>query len=208
MKKLISLILSLFCAMSLVSCAEQAQEQTWDVGNTTAPDPSTQTPGGGIYTVTAGYDYGMHRPGLATVLYSYSTLFFNLPEGYDPPVAGDEFTVTYTGQLLIQESYPSTVVITGGEITGVTAEPALIRQVRYNAKEKTVTLLDEKGEDRVIEGGISFPEYYIMDSEGHYAELSTLTEDTVLYGSISYTHRMSNGGITFSGLYLQNPRGE
>ncbi len=197
MKKLLSLTLAALTALSLLACA--------DVGEPAGPgDASTgkeQT-----YTVTASYDYGMHRPNRATMLYNYSTLFFPLPEGYDPPVAGDEFTVTYTGQLLIQESYPSTVVITEGEIASVTAEPAVIRQVRYNAADQSLTLIDSDGTDRVVEGAINFPDYYITDGEGHYAELSTLTKDTILYGSISYTNRMNDGGITFSGLYLQNPR--
>ena len=202
MKKLLSLVLSLLCIVSCTGCVARML----DVGGTTLPDPSKQQPGGGLYTVTAGYDYGMHRPGLATMLYSSSTLFFDLPEGYDPPVAGDEFAITYTGELLIQESYPSTVVITGGKVIGVTAEPAVIRQVRYHVKDKSLTLLDENGDNVNLVGGISFPEHYIIDSEGQFAELASLAEDTVLYGSISYTDRMSDGGITFSGLYLQNPR--
>jgi hypothetical protein len=194
MKKWLAILLSVLCTVSLVSCAEQI----WDVGNTTAPDPSTQTPGDNGYIVTANYDYGMHRPGLATMLYDSSTLFFNLPDGYDFVVAGDEFTVTYTGQLLIQESYPSTVVITGGEIIGVTAEPAVIQAMRYNAADQSLTLLDENGGDAGFEGGLVHPDYYIIDGEGHYAELSSLTEDTILYGSISYTNRTSDGagGIT------------
>lgn len=197
MKKLLSIALAMLTAASLLACADLGEP----AGPGDAPTGKEQT-----YTVTANYDYGMHRPNRATMLYNSSTLFFPLPEGYDPPVAGDEFAITYTGELLIQESYPSTVVITDGKITGVTAEPALIRQVRYNAANKSLTLLDENGEDRVIEGGISFPEYYIIDVEGHYAELSSLTEDTILYGSISYTDRMEDGGITFSALYAENPR--
>ena len=202
MKKLLAILLSVLCTVSLLGCAEEI----WDVGNTTMPDPSTQTPGGGTCTVTAGYDYGFHKQGLATMLYNYSTLFFTLPEGFDPPVAGDEFTITYTGQMITLESYPSTVMFEDGAITSVSAEPAVIRKVRYNAEDKSLTLLDEKGEDVEIVGGITFPDYYIIDNEGHFAELASLTEDTVLYGSISYTDRMSDGGITFSGLYLENPR--
>lgn len=208
MKKLLSFILAAIAVLSLSACADLSD----DCGTPADANPGTtggtfdNTPA--IYTVTARYDYGMHRPGLATMLYDSSTLFFALPEGFDPPVAGDEFTITYTGQLLIQESYPSTVVITDGKIIGVTAEPAVIQKVRYNVKEKNLTLLDENGDDVKIEGGISFPQYYIIGDAGKYAELSSLTEDTELYGSISYTDRMSNGGITFSGLYLENPRGE
>ena len=201
MKKMLSVLLSVGLLFSFSACADLSEDSK--PANTNPPSEQEQT-----YTVTANYDYGMHRPGLATMLYSYSTLFFTLPEGYDPVVAGDEFTVTYTGQLLIQESYPSTVVITGGEIVKVIAKPAVIQAVRYNAATKTLTLLDENGEDAGFEGGLAHPDYYITDGEGHYAELSSLTEDTVLYGSISYTDRMNDDGVVFSGLYLQNPRGE
>ncbi|MBQ8382411.1 MAG: hypothetical protein IJX47_04305 [Clostridia bacterium] len=198
MKKLISMLLATVTTFSLAACADMGEP----AGSDDAPAPKEQT-----YTVTARYDYGMHRPNLATMLYDSSTLFFTLPEGFDPPVAGDEFTVTYTGQLLIQESYPSTVVIQGGKITSVSAEPAVIRTVRYNAKDKSLTLLDENGEEiSLATGSIQFPEYYLIGTAGEFAEVSTLTEDTILYGSVSYTDRMSDGGVVFSGLYLANPR--
>ncbi|MBQ8287860.1 MAG: hypothetical protein IJX76_03715 [Clostridia bacterium] len=209
MKKLLSLILATIAALSLASCAELSEVGGTPTGTNPGTTSGTTDDAPGTYTVTARYDYGMHRPGLATMLYDSSTLFFALPEGFDPPVAGDEFTVTYTGQLLIQETYPSTVVITGGEIIGVTAVPAVIQAVRYNVKDKSLTLLEPDGTDMVIGGAIDFPDYYITDGEGHFAELAELTEDTVLYGSIAYTDRMYNGGaVTFSGLYAVNPRGE
>jgi hypothetical protein len=190
----------------MAGCAELTQEQTWDVGNTTAPDPSTQTPGGGTCTVTAGYDYGYHRPGLATMLYNYSTLFFTLPEGVDPPVAGDEFTITYTGQMITLESYPSTVMFEDGAITSVSAQPAVIYTVRYSVKNKRLTVLDENGETMAIDF-IGYPQYYIIDGEGHFAEWSTLTEDTILYGSVSPTDQeYAHVQINFSGMYLENPR--
>lgn len=197
MKKLLSIILAAFTALSLCACADMGEP----AGSGDAPEEQYPT-----YTVTANYDYGMHVPNRATMLYSYSTLFFTLPEGFDPPVAGDEFTVSYTGQLLIQETYPSTVVITGGEIVSVTAEPAVIRTVRYNAADQTLTLLDDNGEDVKIKGEIVFPEYAIVSQDGEYLPLHTLASDRTLYGSVSPTDGEKDGGITFSGLYTVNPR--
>lgn len=204
MKKLLSILLSALTIAAFAGCADP--DLGAPIGDLPGTNGGTSDNTPGTYTVTARYDYGMHRPGLATMLYDSSTLFFALPEGFDPPVAGDEFTVTYTGQLLIQESYPSTVVISGGEIVSVAAEPAVIRTVRYDAADKSLTLLDENGEDRVLVGGITFPDYYIVSEKWEYIQLSTLTEDIVLYGSIAYTDRMSDGGVVFSGLYAQNPR--
>lgn len=201
MKKLLSLILAVITIASLSACADLSGTDGAPAGSE-SPTEKEQT-----YTVTANYDYGMHRPELATMLYSSSTLFFGIPAGYDPVVAGDEFTVTYTGQLLIQATYPSTVAITDGKIVGVTAEPAVIRQVRYNAADQSLTLLDENGEEiSLTTGSIQFPEYYLIGTAGGFAKLSTLTEDTVLYGSVSPTEQKSAGGITFSGLYKWNPR--
>lgn len=198
MKKLLSLLLATLTTLSLCACADMGEP----AGSDDVPEAQYPT-----YTVTANYDYGMHVPNRATMLYSSSTLFFALPEGFDPPVAGDEFTVSYTGQLLIQESYPSTAVITEGEIVKVTAEPAVMRTVRYNAADQSLTLLDENGESIALAtGSIQFPKYYLIGTEGEYVELSTLAEDIVLYGSMSPTEQKSGGGITFSGLYKVNPR--
>lgn len=200
MKKLISALLATATLLSLSAC-----DYLTDDGKPTgtgAPEEPTST-----YTVTANFDYGMHRPGLATMLYSSSTLFFDLPVGYDPVIAGDEFTVTYTGQLLIQESYPSTVVIPDGKIISVTAKPAEIRTVRYNAADKTLAFLDEgNGYVSPPEGTVEFPQYYLANTSGQYAELSKLTEDTVLYGSISPTDQKNEDKIIFSALYQYNYR--
>ncbi len=211
MKKLLSLVLALtlaaFATLSLTACAKQMEDSDTSSKKPGTTGVTTKEPSE-TYKVVADYDYGYHRPGLATILYSYSTLFFTLPEGFDPTVAGDEFTITYTGELLIQESYPSSVVITGGEIVSVSAEPAVICTVRYNVKNRRLTVFDENGEVMQIDY-LNYPQYYIIDGEGHYAELRTLTEDTILYGSVSPTDQEHAAiQISFTGLYLQNPRGE
>ncbi len=209
MRKLLSLILSLLCAMSLVSCTEQAQEQTWDVGNTTAPDLSTQIPGGGVYTVTAGYDYGMHHPGLATMLYDSSTLFFTLPEGFDPPVAGDEFTVTYTGELIVLTTYPSTVMFKDGAIVSVSAQKAEMRRVTYyppsNGSPERFVQENDNGTEEELRI-LSRPDYYITSGKGDYKSLSDAGYGITLFLTYSPIDGRTDEGITVSGLYAWNPR--
>ena len=75
---------------------------------------------------TVNYDYGQHiqtsdGQGLATILLNGCSLFFD-PYDYDiemPLLAGDVLTVYYTGEMLIQETYPATVVIQNGSIENV-----------------------------------------------------------------------------------------
>ena len=137
MKKLLSLILAAILATltaaSLASCAELSEVGGTPTGTNPGTTSGTTDDAPGTYTVTARYDYGMHRPGLATMLYDSSKLFFTLPEGFDPPVAGDAFTITYTGEMITFTTYPSTTMVKDGEITSVSAQKAEMRRVTYYA---------------------------------------------------------------------------
>ena len=205
MKKLLSILLGAMIAGSLCACGGSS-----NLAGTTA----NVTDGGTddaieLYTVTARYDYGMHRPGLAAMLYDSGTLFFTLPEGFDPPVAGDVFTVTYTGQLMVQESYPSTVVISGGKIQSVSGQKAEILQVTYYAPadgtpERFVTTLDDGSEEEIAV--ISRPAYYIINEDGEFLPLSEVSDCITLYLTYSPVDGRTDEGITVAGLYAQNPR--
>ena len=69
---------------------------------------------------TADYDYGFHNEGKAELLLSSCKVFFD-PDEYEmtPFVAGDTVRVTYRGEMLIQESYPGTVVTRGAKISSI-----------------------------------------------------------------------------------------
>ncbi len=65
---------------------------------------------------TVGYDYGTHIEGKATMLLNDSLFFFDVQDYADiqlPLLAGDELTVYYTGEMYVQETYPSHVILDG-----------------------------------------------------------------------------------------------
>ena len=73
-------------------------------------------------TFKAGYDYGLHQNGKASLLLDGSSVFFDLSDwGINTILAGDKITMTYAGdELMIQETYPSTVVTKDIEIKDIT----------------------------------------------------------------------------------------
>ena len=113
MKKWIAWTLGIF-SLAAVGCGK-------DNGNgSESSEAKTET---SVFTVTAAYDYGTHVQNQLTLLYGGSFRFFDLPENYGEVLAGDTFTIEYTGELEIEEIEPSTVEITG-EIVAVTAQKA------------------------------------------------------------------------------------
>lgn len=205
MKKLLSFLLAAVIAGSLCACGG-ASNLAGTIPHVTdgGTDDVIQ-----FYTVTARYDYGMHRPGLAAMLYDSGTLFFTLPEGFDPPVAGDVFTIAYTGDMLVAEIYPSVVTITG-KIQSVSGQKAEILQVSYHAPadgtpERFAIPLGDGSEEEIAV--ISRPDYYIINEDGEFLPLSEVSDCITLYLTYSPVDGRTDQGITAAGLYAQNPHG-
>ncbi len=196
MKRLFALILASVLLLMATACSGQLDDPA-----DTADLPDQP----GVCTVTAGYDYGMHRPGLATMLYDMSTLFFALPEGFDPPVAGDRFAVTYSGQMLVADMYPSQVQLDGGKVEAVAGTPAVIFAVKYYPAEgdNPARLVTVDADGSEYEDSRGYPEYYILDEEGKYAPLTDLAEPTALYASVPANCAPGEG---IAGLYAYSPR--
>lgn len=143
-------------------------------------------------------DYGLHRQGKATLLLDGSTVFFN-PDEYDIEtlVIGDEVVVKYSGEMLLQETYPSTVVFQGGELKSVKVTKAEIIRVKYDGV--TVKPIGKE------ELGGEMPEYVIKDLGGSFAALEEFEADTTLYAT--YRESCVKGGvIDVEGLYAYLPR--
>jgi len=74
----------------------------------------------------ANYDYGLHIENKATLLFDYGYLNFDYKKyiGDETIIAGDVLEVSYTGEIMIQETYPSNAFIVNGELLGATLHKA------------------------------------------------------------------------------------
>ncbi|MBE5747675.1 MAG: hypothetical protein E7352_05860 [Clostridiales bacterium] len=203
MKKFSAFLLCVGFAFALTACGK-------DHGNS-SESGGTKT---SFYTVTSGYDYGFHIQDKPYMLYNDSRLFFELPEDHGEVVAGDTFTIEYTGELRINETYPSETYVLNGEIVSVTAQKAetvpLWCQVSENGAIEFYLRISECiiGEKVNVQ---TRPEYYLTNEKGEigYEELTTAADGMVFYGTYSVTNGYDEtDGYRLSGLYSWNVRGE
>ncbi len=144
-------------------------------------------------TFTVGYDYGLYEEGTATPLLNGCLPFFDLEE-YDlaPLLAGDQITVFFTGELLIRETYPSTAVIQGGEITDVEKFGAPITLLEYR---QAGWYLPERSKYVSVE----LPQY-VVSQDGSFKPL-TETVGATLYAMEKKTW-IDEGELCFSAYAL------
>lgn len=203
MKRILSLLTAVTLALCLASCAYIEDGALSEVIDTVQKEKND------TYTVHALYDYGFHITDKAALLYDHSTLFFDIPEAHGTVLGGDCFTIEYTGELLIQESYPSHVVITNGEIVSVSSEKAEVVKVLYtpSADMNFFSLLAEDGSTTPITVD-SAPAAYITDpSDGSFEQLPTSGEPVTLFATYCAEHGVSKeGAYKILGLYSEQPR--
>ena len=209
MKKiLLTAILILLCISCICGCAYVTLDHV-NAGGTGGNSDGNKPDNKQVYTVTAGYDYGFHMPGKAVMLYSSSTLFFTIPQDHGAVLAGDSFNISYSGELLVQESYPSTVVIHEGEISQVSSVKATVITVKYfpaseNGSAYAVRVVDgAESSERV--SNLASLEYVITDIEkGSYVSLDEYAENTegecLLYATVNEAVS-ENAMLTLSALY-------
>lgn len=174
--------------------------------------------------VQAGYDYGLHVQGKASMLYNYCIRFFDIPDTLDCVVAGDVFTVGFsgTGPCYAQETYPS-IMCLPGPVTSVEVEKAEIVRLTYYAHYDGEVECDDKveydGEEEYFmlerDNGVSErilvasrPDCYITNiTDGSFAELSDVFYSKTLFGSYNAEDGYdAKTGYSFAGLYEYNPR--
>ena len=116
-------------------------------------------------------------------------------------IAGDVVTVYYTGEMYVQESYPGTVVFSGGEVKRVEVQKAklCILTVTQNAQTGEKQLVNQLDQPLT-----SAPDYALTDWDGSFVAWKELEVGTVLYGSFLDT----TGEIPTEvvGLYAYLPR--
>ena len=114
----------------------------------------------------ANYDYCFHIENKATLLFGYGYLNFDYRKfiGNETIIAGDVLEVSYTGEIMIEESYPSNAFIVNGELLGATLHKASLVDF---------TVLDIPG------GGLDI----VADDRKNY----TLPEN-IVYGDNNFTN--------------------
>jgi len=151
-------------------------------------------------TFTVTYDYGFHIEGKVETLLDGNTVFFNPAEyGFAPLLAGDKITVTYTGEMLMQETYPGTVVI-NGELKNIKKESAPIAQYVYKNSGWYVCNGEE---ETLIEP--EFPEYVLAEDMSFYP-LTDVAEGTTLYATYKTDEKGTQHYQSAYALYDYNPR--
>ena len=126
------------------------------------------------FTIT--YDYGFHQDGKVMPLLDTNAICFDSEEWFaDPLIAGDVITITYTGEMLVQETYPGKIVINNGEIVYVEKNPACLLGAKYT--EQGLLLSDKETQMGEV------PQYVIYE-DGTFAELSSLPYDTQLWATV------------------------
>lgn len=143
-------------------------------------------------------DYGKHVQGKATYLLNESLVFFNLDE-YDVEelILGDVVTVEYTGELTVQETYPSRIVI-DGKIKEISVDEAEIVQVTYDG----VRIVGDTKENYTFE---DVPQYVVKDRTGAFVALEEVQAGTSLYATYR-EDSVSGKKIALDGLYAYRPR--
>jgi len=126
------------------------------------------------------YDYGTIEENKITILIDSCLPFFNFSDyGIEQVYPGDQLIIEYTGQPLIEESYPGNM--TGIEIKNVTLHDRIINTVLEEEIER-----DANGYIKSIASNQANIQYIILDNELNYILLNEYNGDKVY--SIHYNY--------------------
>ena len=142
------------------------------------------------------YDYGVFRENKATLLMDGATVFVDAQL-----IAGDEVYVSFTGEFLIEESYPANIVFGDGEVKRVDVRPARICVLTVIEDAATGKKM-LRGESKYAVQSV--PDYVLTDPDGSFTALNDFPEGTRLYASYSADQGVFPTGI--AGLYTYLPR--
>lgn len=151
-------------------------------------------------TMKAHYDYGLFQKNKATLLLDSCNFFFEPADyGIGQLLAGDIVHITYTGDLMIAESYPGMVITTNAKIKNITVEEANIieMEVKRNA-EGEVRLYYADCELEIPNENI----YNVINQDGTFEELSEKHIGSIIYG----TEMTKTSVIDVQALYSYYPR--
>ncbi len=142
------------------------------------------------------YDYGVSSEDKATLLMDGATVFVD-----EQLIAGDEVYVSFTGECLIEESYPANVVFVDGEIKRVDVRPARICVLTVIEDAATGKKMLKGEHKNAVQ---SVPDYVLTDADGSFTTWSQFEVGTRIYASYSAEQGIYPTNI--AGLYLYLPR--
>lgn len=130
----------------------------------------------------ANYDYGFHIENKASLLFGYGYLNFDYRKfiGNETIIAGDVLEVSYTGEIMIEESYPSNAFIVDGELLGAKLHKATLVDF-------TVEAVPGGGFDIVADDGNTYvlPEYIVYGYDD-FTNINNVYQDLKLQGTLRY----------------------
>lgn len=136
----------------------------------------------------ANYDYGLHIENKATLLFGYGYLNFDYRKyiGDETIIAGDVLEVSYTGEIMIEESYPSNAFIENGELLGAKLHKASLVDF-------TVLAIPGGGLDIVADDGKNYklPEN-IVYGDNNFTNISNIYQGLKLKGTLKHDSEKNN----------------
>ena len=124
--------------------------------------------------MTVNCDYRFHMNGKVVPLLDSNRVFFDLEEYNIPQLyPGDKVVVTYTGEMMIAESYPGQVITNGIDIIDIVYQPAEIILI-----EEENIIRDENNQIKLI-SNYTQHEYIILDKEMNFCKLSEYNGEKV-----------------------------
>ena len=136
----------------------------------------------------ANYDYGFHIENKVALLFDYGYLNFDYRKyiGNETIIAGDVLEISYTGEIMIQETYPSNAFIVNGELLGATLHKASLVDF-------TVLAIPGGGLDIVADDGKNYtlPEN-IVYGDNNFTNISNIYQGLKLKGTLKHDSENSN----------------
>lgn len=130
--------------------------------------------------VEVTYDYGMHIENEVSVLLNGCLLFFNIKEyNIDKLVGGDYLIITYTGDFMVKEIYPS--IFEGIDFSIISIEQYIPHYIEYE-----VILKDDV--KSLIPTNSSLSNYvintkYVVNEDYSFINVDDLNEGSIVYGA-------------------------
>ena len=157
------------CSMSDSSHLPSAPPQDNSTTNSSIQNPDVPTEKINTVTWQFTYDYGFHHTDVVTLLVDYGYLrgdfeWIVIPNDI---VAGDTITINYTGDYIIQETYPGKIML-DGEVISYSFSYANVIAMR--AESLTAEMLLEYDAPN---------NYIILDRGGRYTTLDKYEGDVV-----------------------------